>query len=303
MKTLSREHTITVMAADNKPALHASAGEEFVLQTHDCYGGRLQTPCDRFDPSWTDCNPATGPVFVEGARPGDVLKIEILAVEVGPQAVMHIWQGAGAVGHRQQGWETAVLPIRDGKIIFRPDLELTVQPMIGVIGTAPAEGRSPTTWPGEHGGNMDCKEIGPGSTLFLPVAVPGALLAAGDIHAAQADGEVCICAAETAGAIRLRASIAASALPTPALLTPRELLFLASDQTLEGAQRAVIDKAVDFLAIQVGLGINEAARLMSLVCDLRICQVVDPLKTIRLAIPLRVLAALGWTPAPEDRHV
>ena len=188
----------------------------------------------------------------------------------------------------------SILPIRDGLLEVGAGLRLPIRPMIGVIGTAPAGGQTiPTGTPGEHGGNMDCKEITAGTSVFLPVAVDGALLALGDIHALMGDGEVCICAAEVSGTVTLATALLRERLPTPALRSERELAFLASAKTLDECERLVLGKAHAFLAGSLGLSANDAARFMSLVGDLAVCQVVDPLKTMRFSLPLAVLRHLN----------
>jgi amidase len=128
--------------------------------------------------------------------------------------------------------------------------------------------------------------------VFLPVAVEGALLAMGDLHALMGDGEVCICGAEVSGTITVRIALLHHSVPTPCVITPEHILFLSSALYLDDSQAPVLAKAHRFLCDSLGLAANEAARLMSLVGELRIAQVVDPLKTIRFLLPLAVLREL-----------
>jgi amidase len=165
--------------------------------------------------------------------------------------------------------------------------------MIGVIGVAPTGKAVKNGTPGPHGGNMDCKEITAGATVFLPVAVDGALLAAGDLHAIMGDGEVAICAAEVAGEVTLSADVLQGcSLPTPAVETPDELLLLASAAALDECEKSVLAKAHRLLVDVLGRSSNEAARVMSLIGDLGVSQVVDPLKTMTFALPKSALSAL-----------
>jgi len=294
MRRLSKDHVCGAMSRDERAVMRVAAGETFCVETEDCYAGCLKRPGDETPKEMGGfANPATGPVFIEGAEPGDILRIEIESVAMRDYAVMRVSPGQGALGDSIEEEETVFLPIRDGMLQIREGLHVPVRPMIGVIGVAPAGEPVPTITPGEHGGNMDCREIGPGAVLYLPVNVEGALLAMGDLHAVMGDGEVCICGAEVSGEVVLHVDATHSALPTPCVETPEHVLFLGSAVTLDECEAIVVDKALRFLTGACGLATHEAARLMSLVGELRVCQVVDPLKTMKFMLPRSVLAGLG----------
>lgn len=296
MKTLTRDKVCYKMSAANEPVLRVAATETFCVKCQDCYSGNLRSADDKFTKQmWNKVNPATGPVFVEGAAVGDILKVEIQKIDVADHAVMNLSEGMGALAHRIAANETVIQPIRDGELIVCEGVAVPIRPMIGVIGVAPAGGDEILTgMPGEHGGNMDCKEIAPGAAVYLPVNVNGALLAMGDIHAVMGDGEVCVCGAEVAGEVTLSVSVASLKLPTPAVENNEWLMFLASAKGLDECERMVLDKAHQFLCDNVGLGANDAARTMSLIGELRICQVVDPLKTMKFMLPKAFLTDVGW---------
>ena len=294
MKTVSKDHAVYRMSSGNQPALVVSPGETFCVEAEDCYSGNLRTPNDVFTKEmWDAVNPATGPVAVEGARVGDVLRVDIERIDVRDFAVMCVEHGAGALPDEIEGIETSILPVRDGLLQVNERLALPIRPMIGVIGVAPAGGAILNGTPGEHGANMDCKEIAAGASVYLPVNVDGALLALGDLHAVMGDGEVCICGAEVAGEVHLSARPLDMGLPTPCVETPGLVQFIASARTLDECERAVLAKAHRFLTRCAGLGANEAARIMSLAGALGVCQVVDPLKTMKFAFPKAILRDLG----------
>jgi len=294
MKRIRRNQVCYKMSASNAPVLRVAPGETFVAETEDCYSGNLRTPSDVFTKAmWDTVNPATGPVFIEGARRGDTLAVEIQDIRTRDYAVMCVERGAGALGELIEGVETSILPIRDGKLLLGEGLAAPIRPMVGVIGVAPAGGPVLTGTPGEHGGNLDCKEITAGATVYLPVFAEGALLALGDIHALMGDGEVCICGAEVSGEITLRTRLLRGTLPTPAVETESAVWFLGSALTLDECERIVLDKAHAWLTGVLGLGANEAARFMSLLGDLQVCQVVDPLKTMRFGFRKERLRPLG----------
>lgn len=285
MQRIPKTHRIYTMSSDHAPAATVDPNEPFCVELEDCYSGNLRTPADTFTKEmWDTVNPATGPVAIRGARPGDVLKVEILNIRTRDDAVMCVEHGAGALAEFVEGIETTILPIREGRLVVSETLSIPVNPMIGVIGVAPAGDPILNGTPGEHGGNMDCKLITAGTTLFLPVHAEGALLSLGDLHAVMGDGEVCLCGAETSGEVTLKASSLQSGMPTPCLETETHWHFIGSALTLDACEKIVLRKTHVFLTTMLGLSANAAARAMSLLGDLCVCQVVDPLKTMRFSL-------------------
>jgi amidase len=278
------------MSSANRPVLEVSQHETFCVETKDCYSDALRSPEDRFTKAmWNTVNPATGPVYFPGAEPGRPLRIEILDIRTRPYAVMCLEQGSGALGGFIEASETTILPIENNLLMLNGALSIPIRPMIGVIGTAPAGTPVLNGTPGEHGGNMDCKLITAGSVLYLPVNTKGALLALGDLHAVMGDGEVCLCGAEVSGEVTLRAAQVDSLIPTPCVETESHFHFIGSAETLDECERMVLEKAHRFLTRVEKLSSNEAARAMSLLGDLGVCQVVDPLKTMRFSVPKTLL--------------
>ena len=294
MKRVTDEQVVYCMTAENAPVLSVEPGESFCVATMDCYSNSLRKPGDVFSAAAVGGgNPATGPVHVKGARPGRVLRVDIERITMRDWAVMNVHPKVSPLGDVIESDEVTFLPIRDGKLVVTDQLALPVNPMIGVIGVAPKGEGVPTVTPDEHGGNLDCKCITAGASVYLPVAVDGALLAMGDLHAVQGDGEVCICAAEVSGEIVASAVPLDTDLPTPCVETPEAVLFLGSAIELDTCEALVIGKAFRFLTRNLRLGANEAARFMSLAGELQVCQVVDPLKTMRFAFAKSHLRALG----------
>ncbi len=222
MAALGHDHSIHRIGAEHgsyvwdrslAPALEVESGTVVELECADASGGQLTRTSRAADVASLDLtkvNPVTGPVFVKGAEPGDVLVVEIL--ELRP----HDW-----------GW-TAIIPdfgllapefthpwlnistvdAQTKQVQFLPGVTLPFAPFPGTIGVAPSQpGKHPTLVPTKWGGNMDIKHLRPGSTLYLPVAVPGALFAVGDTHAAMGDAEVCGTAVEAAMDIAVRLSV------------------------------------------------------------------------------------------------
>lgn len=145
---------------------------------------------------------------------------------------------------------------------------------------------------------MDCKEIVAGTRVYLPVNHPGALLALGDLHALMADGEVSVTGLEIPGEVTLRTRVLKGrrdALPLPMLSNEEKLMIIHSEETLDEAVKKGVSRTVKFLREACSLDLDTALRLLSLVGEVGICQVVDPLMTIRIGLPWSVLNALGFS--------
>ena len=201
---LGTERMIYAMSPLNLPALQVASGDTVVVETADCFENQVQSETQPFVAiDWEHVNPATGPIYVQDAAPGDLLAISIERIETADHGVMTTGPEMGVFGDELAESTIRIVPIVD-RTVKLLDHAYPCRPMIGVIGTAPRESAVPNGTPGEHGGNMDCKLIGQGATLVLPVEVPGALLALGDLHAVMGDGEVCSTGVEMAGEVTLR---------------------------------------------------------------------------------------------------
>lgn len=278
------------------PAIRVGQGEEILLETHDCFEGQIQRPQDLVDKlDWDHVNPATGPVYIDGARPGDILRVDLLEIKVGQQASMVTIPGEGALGDVITQMETAILKVDENGILFKDKLRIPKKPMIGVIGVAPASGSVPNGTPGPHGGNMDCTLMCEGNSAYFTVGVEGALFGAGDFHAAMGDGEIVVCGAEISGELRFQARVVdLKGLPTPFVQSPTVVATIYSAPTIDEAASGAIHRMAQFLTDFAKLPLNDAGMLMSLVGELKFCQVVDPLKTVRFEFPKWVLAEYSF---------
>jgi len=293
---ITRENVFFAFSPGLKAIAQIEQGEEVLLQTHDCFEGQIQTTADLVDSlDWAHVNPATGPLHIKGARPGDVLRIDLLELKMGEQSSMVTIPGEGALGDVITQMETAILKLEGNQILFKDKIQIPMKPMIGVIGVAPAEGEVPTGTPGPHGGNMDCTLITAGNRVYFTVGVEGAMFGAGDLHAGMGDGEIVVCGAETAGAVRFTAQVVDLAgLPTPFVETSELVATIYSAPTVDEAADGAIHRMAQFLTDFAGIPLNDAGMLMSLTGQLRFCQVVDPLKTVRFEFPKAVLAGYGF---------
>ena len=168
--------------------------------------------------------------------------------------------------------------------------------MIGVIGTAPAgSAEIETGTPGEHGGNMDCNQIGENCTLYLPVNVPGALLAMGDVHAVMGNGEVCVCGVEIPARITVTVHVVkGKKLPVPFLVTPEHFMTIYSAGNLDEAARGAALRMRSFLIDELHMGEHEAGFLLSSIGNVQICQCVDPQETCRMEVSRYVTDRYGY---------
>lgn len=297
MLTIHTDTKIHRMARENAPAARAMSGETVRFETLDCFGCQIKSEDQHLGGlDWSNINPATGPLFIEGAMPGDVLKVEILDIELDDHGVMVDGPGEGVMGGVLTDEATKILPVENGMVRFNDRLSFPLSPMIGVIGTAPAGDPIDTGTPGAHGGNMDCTKIGAGTTLYLPVNVEGALLAMGDMHALMGDGEVGVCGVEIAGAITVRVTaLKGCGLPTPFLVTQDAAMAIFSAETVDEAGAGATLAMHRFLMQELGMSDHEAGMLLSVAGNLCICQVVDPEKTCRMELPRTVTKAYQYT--------
>jgi acetamidase/formamidase len=237
----------------------------------------------------------TGPVFVRGAMPGDVLQVDILdakpAQDWGFTAILPL---LGALPDEFTDYEHMFIDVDAAAGVCRLPwgLELPLDPFFGIVAVAPPKvwGRVGSPEPRAFGGNMDNKELRPGTTLYLPVFNEGALFSAGDGHGRQGDGEVCIAAVETALTGRFRLTVRKDmTLATPFAETPEHLMSMGFDEDLDEAMRKAVRDMVGLVAERTGLSRNKAYMLLSLAADLRITQVVDGEKGVHMMIEKRWL--------------
>lgn len=177
---------------ENAPCDTAKPGDMLLFRTLDCFSNRIpdeNTTMADLDYTYGFANPAAGPVYVEGAEPGDVLVVDVYDIQVADEGTIATDDHCGPL-FETTGYRTKKIKIKDGVADFN-GVKFPINPMIGVIGTAPDGDPVIDGFVGNHGGNMDNKHITKGARLYFPVRVPGALLQMGDVHATMGDGELC----------------------------------------------------------------------------------------------------------------
>ena len=238
----------------------------------------------------------TGPIYIEGAEPGDVLEVRIRKVELAiPYAYNGFRYGLGLLTDDFAYSRVKIVPLDKSTMTasFAPGVTLPLRPFFGSMGTAPPQGwgRYESTAPSSIGGNMDDKALVAGTVLYLPVFARGALFEVGDGHAAQGDGEVDVTALETSltGAFEfvVRKDLHFT---TPRAETPTEYISMGFDDDLAAATRKAVHEMVDFLQTAKGLSKDDAYMLASAAADLHITEVVDRNKGVHMAIPKAIFA-------------
>lgn len=285
--TIPASQTIYTMSTENPPVLHVAPSSNLLFETCDCFHGQIKDEAHNLNAlDWDHINPATGPVFIEGAEPGDALKIYIANITFTGNGIMAAIPDVGIFGGDVTESNFRILKVEHDHIVFANGIKLSTRPMIGVIGTAPAGEAIPCGTPGNHGGNMDCTKIAPGSTLYLPVFQPGGLLAMGDVHAAMGDGEVMGTGVEIAAKIQVTVDLVKNCNLTQPLLEADGLVYsIASADTMETAAKEAAKAMRDMAAKKLQINADTAGMLLSAVGNLEICQIVDPKVTVRFGLP------------------
>jgi len=221
----------------------------------------------------------TGPVYVEGAEPGDVLEVKILAIDL---AIDYGYNGCSGVlpENCEPGAPVRIIPLDRSamRAEFAPGIMVPLHPFFGSMGVAPPPeaGRVSSNPPGRHAGNLDNRELIVGSTLYIPVFARGALFEVGDGHVAQGDGEVDQTAIETSLRGRLQLTVRKDMkLTWPRAETPTDYISMATDPELLIATKTAIQEMVDFIVAEKHLSRHEAYQLVSIAGNVAVTQLVD----------------------------
>ena len=301
----------------NEPALRVTSGDTIIADTRDARGNdQLGNPLpDSMKPhpdgfEYSTSNPLVGPVYIDGAEPGDTLAVHIEKIELNRASAWssHSPNFGSLTGEQSArrlllneplprklfNWsldlqrQIGTLDLSDSRL---KKIELPLHPFIGSIGVAPRYGRVETALtPGEYGGNMDCVETRQGATIYLPVWARGAYLAFGDIHAAQGDGEVCGSALETTALVQLRVEVKKNwAIEWPRLEDETFLMTTGSLHSLIDAVRVAQVEMLTWLIADCGFEKWEGWQVLSQASTMRIGNIVDPNFTVVVKFPKALL--------------
>jgi acetamidase/formamidase len=292
---LSSEITHSRWNRELPPRLEIESGEVVDMEMQDSSGGQVQREWTVEQFATLDRNrihALTGPILVRGAEPGHVLQVEILSITHFGWGWTSLIPGLGILPERFPDPELFIWTLEENASRSMSPAVVPLRPFCGVMGVAPGElGEHRTRPPGVFGGNLDVRQLGAGATLYLPVQVSGALFSAGDAHAAQGDGEVCINGIEMPSRARFRFTLrrdltlaepfAETAAGPVAAGSAGAWIFIASRVDPLEAAKAVVNEAIDFISRRTGLSHAHAYMLCSVALDLRISQWVNqPMVTI-----------------------
>ena len=291
MKSLTTAHVIHVMSGSNPPALTISNGETICVET-----AKPGIPDETFTKDYTKepfpkrVLTITGPIYVEGALPGDTLKVSIERIELDTMGKMWMGQWMGVLMNEVDHCYMRKAPVSDGQVHFSDTLSFPIRPMIGTLGVAPGGEDVDCVLPGDYGGNMDCLSIAPGNSVYLPVFVPGALLAVGDVHAAMGYGEVLGTGIEIGSTVIMTVEVLKDKpLSHPVVETPHSLEIIVSGNDFDELCREATRSAIDLVCKRRSCGFDEAYAIVGQTSDLKVLQVVNYCTTLSIQIPKALL--------------
>lgn len=280
---------VFTFSKDNEPVKKANPGETLKFKTLDCFCNQVEKEEDKVSEiDFSRANPATGPVYIEGAEPGDTLVVDILDIDVADTGVIVAIPELGPL-HDKVEMRTKVMKIdENGKTNFN-GIEFEVEPMIGVIGTAPKEGEVPCGMWGDHGGNMDNKKIVKNTRLYLPVNVDGALFQLGDLHASMGDGELCGTGIEVQGVVTVKLDLIKDfKINRPVHVDDEKWYTIANAETYDEALRLATMDMLELMMDAYGWDETDVYMYMSIQGDVEIAQGVKPSPgdmVVRFGIP------------------
>ncbi|MFI5280789.1 MAG: acetamidase/formamidase family protein [Gemmatimonadales bacterium] len=232
-----------------------------------------------------------GPVYVEGAEPGDVLEVRILAARLAiPYAYNGFGPGRGFLPTDFTAGRTKIIPLDARRMVahFADGIEIPLHPFFGSMGVAPADsaGKISSAPPGTHAGNLDNKELVAGTTLFIPVHARGALFEVGDGHAGQGNGEVDITALETSLVGTFQLIVRKDMhLTWPRGETPTHIIAMGIDSNLTVAARIAVREMLDYLVTERHLSREDAYQLTSVAADVDVTELVDGTLGVHVMLP------------------
>jgi len=290
MQTVTKNQFCTTFSADNPPALRVQPGETFVMETNDRFA--TYNGPDSSSEAMEILKIMAGPVYVEGAKPGDTLKIEVLDITL---PLDYGWIGAtpgrGPLGERIPEFRKAKVKITGQGVVFKDKVTMPLRPMIGRIGLAPKDGPLASNEKGEFGGGMGNSQIAKGATVYLPVFHEGGLLTIGDCHAAMGDGEATASAVECALDATFRITIEKDfTVSRPVVATKDEIMTTGEGTTMEEASKGALNAMADLMVNKLGIDYTDAAMLIASAADVRTGLAGYPPYTMRAAIPRSMLS-------------
>ena len=290
MKKLTRDNPIYILEPGMNPAITIDSGEDLLVETWDAFEG-IRDPHELEVKSLK--GPATGPIYVNGAEPGDSLKVDFISISPKEGAAHMVMPGRGFLYEDfDEGYPT-VMQISDGNVVLPSGVKLPMCPSMGVVATTPTYPQCTATDSGHYGGDIDMKELVEGSSINLPVFVPGGLLALGDCHAVVGDGAVAGTGAECSSDTHIRVTVEKGMnINSPRAITPDYFVVLSHGEELGPAMKQAVRDMVDFLVSEKGLKPYDAYTLCSLAGDIRVSRTFRPISPVKMMLSREALNQL-----------
>ncbi len=291
-------HSFT-MGPYGEPLARVRSGETVAIYTEDAFGGLITSesdvPSEVLGPY---LNPQTGPIFVEGAEPGDTLAVRIEDIEFTRDWAVSclVPYFGGLTSTNLTATLQEPLPERVWKYRIedgaarRGDWEVPARPFVGTIGASPAIEAISALAPGDHGGNMDVPDTCPGNTVYLPVRVEGGLFFTGDCHVAQGQGELCGVALEVSAKVTVTLDVIKNQeISWPRIESDDHIMVVGSARPMEDAARIAYTELVKWLAADYGFDTLDAYQLLTQVGELYVGNMVDTTYSLVARCPKRHL--------------
>lgn len=291
MKRLERDNHVFVLDPENEPAIYVDSGEELVVETWDAFLG--QRDAEKLDAQALKA-PASGPIYVNGAKPGDAIRVDFHSITPVWDAAHMVLPGRGFLDAEFTDAYSTVMSIEDGHVVLPGGTRLRISPSMGFVATTPTYPQSTASDSGPYGGDIDMKELVAGSSMYLPVFVPGGMLTMGDCHAVVGDGAVAGTGAECASEAHVTVTVEHDmGLTTTRALTPDYFVVLSYGEELGPAMKQAVKGMVDFLVEEKGMAPYDAYSLLSIAGDVRVSRTFRPISPVKMMLSREALEQLG----------
>jgi len=276
----------------DKPVIRVDPGSYILFHTQDAHSGTIESSklwadVDYPELDETTANPVTGPVFINGAKPGMTLKVSILQVLPEKIGFLPVRSYMGLIRNVVDERLARVVKYENDLVWISEDLYVPARPMVGTIGVAPASGKIQTAMPGPHGGNLDNNLITTGADVYLPIRTEGALLCIGDIHAAMGDGELTCGGVDICARVLVKVELIEKSLPckNPVVIKDRMIVTHGFSESYEKSSEMACKEMVNVICSKMGVTEYEAVLLMASRADVGLCQ------ACRCSVPMVVRVA------------
>lgn len=296
---ISKDQHVWAYSTDMTPVVRVKPGAKIHLETWDCFTGQVQSEADTVEKlDLARVNSATGPIYVEGAEPGDSLSVTLHRIDPGEQGAAMVIPEWGQLIEKVKAPATRIFKVKDGIVHMNDHVSFPAVPMLGVIGVATEKGEIATFAAGRHGGNMDDHFNRVGSTVHMPVFQTGAMLAIGDMHASMGDGEISGTGVEIGGDVVISVNLIKNRAARWPVTETADSWFThgTSDTDLNEAIKLACEEAAGLLVDEWGFTMEDAFIFLSVAGDVGIAQSCHPSpgsKIARMRVP-----KLAACPAP-----